>query len=139
MAGMGFDAVVASHSHTTQRVSCIGGTLVAGCLGNVTMSPITGYMSSVPETLSEYGMVLHIYVSAGKITRAGYSLFKAVQDESHPLRAVPVTELLAEMTDPEEKEKTLAQIAKVCERISGEPAGSVQEEWPLRLVRTPAR
>lgn len=138
MAGMGFDAVVASHSHTTQRVSCIGGTLVAGCLGNVTMSPITGYMSSVPETLSEYGMVLHIYVSAGKITRAGYSLFKAVQDESHPLRAVPVTELLAEMTDPEEKEKTLAQIAKVCERISGEPAGSVQEEWPLRLVRTQA-
>ena len=128
---MGFDAVVAAHSHTTQRVWTIGGTLVAGCLGNVTMSPMTGYMSSVPETLSEYGMVLHIYISDKKLTRAGFSLFKAVQDESHPLRAVPVTELLSEITEPAQREKTVAEILEVCGRITGRSVSSVEEEWPL--------
>ncbi|MBQ7246964.1 MAG: CapA family protein [Lachnospiraceae bacterium] len=131
MAQMGFDAVVAAHSHTTQRVWTIGSTLVAGCLGNVTMSPMTGYMSSVPETLSEYGMMLHIYISDKKLTRAGFSLFKAVQDESHPLRAVPVTELLSEITEPAQREKTVAEILEVCGRITGRYVSSVEEEWPL--------
>ncbi len=136
MARMGFDAVMASHSHTTQRVWREGGTLICGCLGNVTMSPLTGYMSSVPETLPAYGMVLHLYVGGGdgaeaRITRAGFSLFKAVQDETHPLRAVPVTTLLEETTDEAARSELLSDIAAVHRRITGREMEKVEEEWAV--------
>ena len=131
MARMGFDAIVASHSHTVQRVWRAGASLICGCLGNVTMSPMTGYMSSVPETLPAYGMALHVYVGEGKITRAGFSLFKAVQDETHPLRAIPVTSLLESMTDSASREAALLEIAALYRRITGKEMEKVEEEWKV--------
>lgn len=133
MAQMGFDAVVASHSHTTQRVEKKGGTVVANCLGNVTMSPMTGYMSSVMETLPAYGMVLHIYVGDKKMTRIGFSLFKAVQDETHPLRVIPVCELLSSLPEGAEKEILTSEIAAVYKRISGKEMTEIADEWPLEV------
>lgn len=130
MAKIGFDAVAAAHSHTTQRIEKQSGTIIANCLGNVTMSPLTGYMSSVKETLSTYGMALHLYVAGGHITRAAFSLFNAVQTETKPMRVIPVCDYLSALPD-EEKTAATAEIAHVYKRVTGREMKSVEKEWEL--------
>ena len=130
MAKIGFDAVVAAHSHTTQRVEKQGGTIIANCLGNVSMSPLTGYMSSVKETLSTYGMALHFYVAGGRIKRAAFSLFNAVQTGTQPMRVIPVCDYLSILPD-EEKTAASAEIAQIYKRITGREMNSVEKEWAL--------
>lgn len=130
MAKIGFDAVVAAHSHTTQRVEKQGGTIIANCLGNVSMSPLTGYMSSVKETLSTYGMALHFYVAGGRIKRAAFSLFNAVQTGTQPMRVIPVCDYLSVLPD-EEKTAASAEIAQIYKRITGREMNSVEKEWAL--------
>ena len=56
----GCDAILAAHSHTTQRAEWQGGCPVYYSLGNVSMSSRTVY--SQHRTLPQYGIIPHLYV-----------------------------------------------------------------------------
>lgn len=128
-ADMGFDAVLAAHSHTTQCARKIGNTVTFCSLGNVTMSPHTGY--SVKESLPQYGIAAHLYLCGGKISRTAFSLFKMVEPEGERLRAVPVDELLESLPDGMERAQTIMETAEVYTRITGRPFEGIKREWEL--------
>ncbi len=128
-AEMGFDAVLAAHSHTTQRAEKQGKTVIFNSLGNVTMSPHTDY--SVKESLPEYGAAAHLYVAGGKLLRTGFSLFKMVEPEGGRLRAIPVDKLAEELPEGLERSRLLVETAEVFERISGRPFDGLAREWEL--------
>ncbi|MBQ3865359.1 MAG: CapA family protein [Clostridia bacterium] len=118
-AKMGFDAILAAHSHTSQMAAYLGDCPTFYSLGNVSMSSNTVY--SAHETLPMFGVVAHLYVQDKAIVRAGYSLFKICEKEGDPgsMRVVPVDELYASLTDRDEKEGLITDVAAVVERISG--------------------
>ncbi len=126
---MGFDAILSAHSHTTQRAEKYGNTVVFQSLGNVTMSPHTGY--SVPESLPQYGMAAHLYIGEKKVQRVAFSLFKMVEPEGGRLQAVPVDEMYASLPEGLEKAQLLTETAQVFERISGRRFERIEREWPL--------
>ena len=116
-AQMGVDAILAAHSHTTQKAEYYCGVPCFYSLGNVTMWPHSAY--SERDTLPEYGLAAHLYTAGGRIVRTAYSIFKMDQDEGKPLRVVPVDELYDELTDPAEKAQLRAEVAAIVARVGG--------------------
>ena len=129
-AKIGFDAILAAHSHTTQKAEYINDSPCFYSMGNVTMSPCTFYQ--IPESLAEYGVVAHLYVENKKICKTTISIIKMVEDENTPLHVVPVDILVSELTG-EAKEKLLCDIAEVHERVTGRklPDGEIRKEYDL--------
>ena len=115
---LGFDVMLAGHSHTTQRAEFVNGKPCFYSLGNVSMSPGTFY--SVPECLPEYGMAAHMYVDDKKIQKVTFSLFKMVEENGEALRVVPVDALYEQLPE-DRREKLLADVAAVYQRITGQP------------------
>ncbi len=115
-AELGFDAIFAGHSHTSQRAEYVEGKPSFYSLGNVSMSPGTFY--SVPECLPEYGLAAHLYIEDKKIQKVTFSVFKMVQEEGVPMRVIPVHDLYA-MLQGEEKEKLSCEVNEVCNRVTG--------------------
>lgn len=128
-ADIGFDAVLASHSHTTQRAERIGKTILFNSLGNVTMSPCTEY--SVRESLPEYGIAAHLYIAEKKIVRTAFSIFKMVENENEPLHTIPCDTLYSALPEGKEKAKLLLDIAEVYERVARKPFASIEREYHL--------
>lgn len=116
-AKMGFDAILAAHSHTTQKAAYLGDCPAFYSLGNVSMCSRTVY--SQHQTLPMYGLVAQLYVAEKEIVRVGYSIFKIVDEEGSPMRIVPVDELYAALSDPEEKAALEKDVAEVVERVCG--------------------
>lgn len=127
---LGFDAVFAGHSHTSQRAEYVNGKPCFYSLGNVSMSPGTFY--SVPECLPEYGLAAHIYVADQHIEKVTFSVFKMIQEEGVPMRVVPVDALHASLAG-EEQEKLAKDVAEVCTRVCGRsiPVAAPQKEYEL--------
>lgn len=113
---LGFDAVFAAHSHTSQRAELFSGMPCFYSMGNVTMSPGTFY--SVSECLPEYGLAAHLYIDGKKIQKVTFSIFKMVEENGEPLRVVPVDALCREW-DGEKRDKLIAETASVYERVTG--------------------
>ena len=113
---MGFDAVLAAHSHTTQRAAYLGGTPCFYSLGNVTMSPSSIY--SVRTSLPQYGAVCHLYLCGAVIERTTFSLVKMVEEDGRPLRVIPV-EQLAQQLSGSALETLCSESAAVAARIAG--------------------
>ena len=128
-ADIGFDAILASHSHTTQRAEQIGNTILFNSLGNVTMSPNTEY--SVRESLPEYGIAAHLYIKEKKIARTSFSIFIMVEKPDEPLYAIPSDYYYYSLPEGTEKAKTLLDIAAVYERITRKPFSGVDREYAL--------
>ena len=129
---MGFDAVFAAHSHTSQKAVMEGTVPTFYSLGNVSMSARTPYAQ--PQTLPNFGLVGHIYVEGKKIVKSTYSIFKIVEDGDENMRVVPVDELYASLTDPEKKAALEADVAAVANRVSGLTAtgkDAIQREYDL--------
>ncbi len=114
----GFDGVVAAHSHTTQKAELIDGRPVFWSLGNVTMSPKTEY--ACLETLPEYGVAAHLYISDKKIARTAFSVYKIVEDEKK-MRVVPVDVLYDRLKTGKEKALLLSDVISIVTRLTGEP------------------
>ncbi len=89
----GADAVMAAHSHTTQKGEIADGVPSFYSLGNVSMFPGSSY--AVMESLPEYGIAAHLYIEDKKITKTTFSLFKIVGSPEELLHVVPVDELWA--------------------------------------------
>ena len=113
---MGFDAVFAAHSHTTQLGEYLNGKPCFYSLGNVSMSPGTFY--SVSESLPEYGLAVHLYIDEKKIAKVTVSIFKMVEENGEALRVVPVDLLYRSLSD-EKKEKLMADLSSVYKRVIG--------------------
>jgi len=129
-AALGFDAVFAAHSHTSQKAEYLTGMPCFYSMGNVSMSPGTFY--SVSECLPEYGLAAHLYISDKAIQKVTFSIFKMVEENDEPLRVVPVHELI-ETLSGEKREKLLADVASVYERVTGKalPGEELQAEYDL--------
>ncbi len=115
-AKMGFDAIFAAHSHTSQMAKTLSGCPVFYSLGNVSMSSNTKY--SQHETLPMYGLVGHIYIEEKKVARTTYSIFRIVEEEGKPMRVVPVDELWPTL-DAKGKKALEKDVAAVAKRVSG--------------------
>lgn len=117
-ADLGFDAVFAAHSHTSQRAEFLKGMPCFYSMGNVTMSPGTFY--SVSECLPEYGLAAHLYIEDKRIEKVTFSIFKMVEENGEALRVVPVDELCKTLSG-DKKEKLLQDVAAVYERVTCQP------------------
>ena len=129
---MGFDAILAAHSHTSQKAVTLGHCPVFYSLGNVSMSARTPYAQ--PQTLPNYGLVAHLYVEGGKIEKSAYSIFKIVEEDGETMRVVPVDELYASLTSEEAKQALEEDVAAVANRVSGRAEtgnAAIQREYPL--------
>ncbi len=115
-AALGFDAIFAAHSHTTQKAEYLNGAPCFYSMGNVTMSPCTFYQ--VPEALPEYGLCAHLYVSDKKIQRVTISIIKMVENADTPLHVVPIDALYEEL-DGEGREALMEDVAQVYQRVTG--------------------
>ena len=128
-AELGFDAIFAGHSHTTQLAEYVNGKPSFYSLGNVSMSPGTFY--SVPECLPEYGLAAHLYCEEKKIQKVTFSVFKMVQEEGVPMRVVPVHDLYEQLTGPD-REQLANEVAEIVSRVTGrEGDWKVQQEYEL--------
>ena len=128
-AELGFDAVFAGHSHTSQRAEYLDGKPCFYSMGNVSMSPGTFY--SVPECLPEYGLAAHMYIKDKKIHKTTFSVFKMVQEEGVPMRVIPVHDLYVTL-EGEEKELLASHVAEVVTRVTGRnEAWKVEKEYDL--------
>ena len=129
-AEIGFDAILAAHSHTTQKAEYIDGNPCFYSMGNVTMSPCTFYQ--IPESLAEYGLAAHLYVEDKKIKKTTISIIKMVEDENTPLHVVPVDLLCGELSG-EAREKLMRDVSEVFLRVTGRelPAGALEKEYEL--------
>ena len=129
-AKIGFDAILAAHSHTTQKAEYINGNPCFYSMGNVTMSPCTFYQ--IPESLAEYGLAAHLYVENKKILKTTISIIKMVEDENTPLRVVPVDKLYEELSE-EGRAKLMKDLKEVFLRVTGRelPEGALKKEYDL--------
>lgn len=127
---LGADAVFAGHSHTIQKAGYADGVPCFYCLGNVSMWPHSLY--SVRETLPEYGIAAHLYVSGGKIEKCTFSLFKSVQEEGTPLSVIPCDELYRDLPDDTCRKALLDEVSAIYTRITGKtPPAAILREYPL--------
>ena len=113
---LGFDAVFAAHSHTSQKAEYLSGMPCFYSMGNVSMSPGTFY--SVSECLPEYGLAAHLYIDNKSISRVTFSIFKMVEENDEPLRVIPVHDLVNKL-EGEKRAKLIADVASVYERVTG--------------------
>lgn len=127
LVSFGADCVLMSHSHTTQRARLRGRVPCFFSLGNVSMMPDTVYPEM--ETLPEYGLVAHLYVSGGKIRKTGFSVFKICLNRKNQMRVIPADELYESLASEEERAKIRKEVAKIVSRVSDKP---VQARKPKR-------
>ncbi len=129
-AQIGFDAVFAAHSHTTQRAEYVEGKPCFYSLGNVSMSPGTFY--SVSSCLPQYGLAVHLYVDEKKIAKVNFSIFKMVEENGEALRVVPVDLLYKELSG-EKRDALVAEVSSVYKRVTGReiPCGALEKEYQL--------
>lgn len=129
-ATLGFDAVFAAHSHTSQKAEFLSGMPCFYSMGNVSMSPGTFY--SVSECLPEYGLAAHLYIADKAINKVSFSIFKMVEENGETLRVVPVHELI-ETLEGEKRDKLLVDVASVYERVTGKVLSddSLKKEYDL--------
>ena len=129
-AEYGADAVFAAHSHTTQCADYVLGKPCFYSLGNVSMWPHSTY--SVVETLPEYGLAAHIYISEKKIVKTTFSVFKMVQDDDTPLHIVPTDELYVSLTDEVQKETLADEVASIVRRVTKRDTdGIIRREYEI--------
>ena len=129
-AALGFDAVFAAHSHTSQKAEYLSGMPCFYSMGNVSMSPGTFY--SVSECLPEYGLAAHLYIDYKSISKVTFSIFKMVEENDEPLCVIPVHDLVNTL-EGEKREKLIADVATVYERVTGSalPGGALRAEYDL--------
>ena len=128
----GCDAVLAGHSHTTQRAEWRGSCPVYYSLGNVSMSSRTVY--SQLQTLPQYGIISHLYAEGKRIVKSTYTVFMISEKDGSPMRVVPVCDYFAELSDPADRERFLAEVRQVTARVSGFSApgeDQLQREYDL--------
>lgn len=122
----GADAVLASHSHMTQKIDEVDGIPVAYSLGNFNMDPDSILM--VKPHRCEYGLIAHLYIEDGKIDKMSYSIVKSVR-VGKTIKTYPVSDIFATLTSKRKKAKLIEDVKWVYNQVSGkELTGEVFKE-----------
>jgi poly-gamma-glutamate capsule biosynthesis protein CapA/YwtB (metallophosphatase superfamily) len=114
---MGFDAVLAAHSHTSQQAKYVRGVPCFYSLGNVTLSPNSFY--AVKESLPEYGLAVHLYIRDKNIVGTTFSIIKIIESSQEKLTVYPVDELYGSMESSEERSALEQDVSAVYTRVTG--------------------
>ena len=122
----GAECVVANHAHVVQRSEWKKEMLACYCLGNFSVYPSTSDM--IAEQLSEYSIMLHLYLDdggSGLITSGvGFSVLKSVADDEGLLTVYPVTDLYNKLAVENERQKLRDEnsiiVKRFCETMSGD-------------------
>ena len=95
MKDAGADIVIAGHPHTVHRCESWkrGRPFCAYSLGNTCFTPGIGYF--IPNTLAEYGVILHLDIDEQEKRLAGvrFNVVKSVLDDGGCAHTVPVSKL----------------------------------------------
>lgn len=120
MSQTGVDLIVANHAHTPLRCEkfdngCIG----AYALGNFCFTPHVDWF--IPNTLSEYGVVLNVFISAHekRITKITYSVVKTILEPDGFASVHPVSKLILNEKNAVSRERLLIENEAVVNRFGG--------------------
>lgn len=110
--------IVAGHPHVPQYCAKIENVPTAFSLGNFTFTPDTGYY--IPNSLAEYGIVLHSYWSKDTkaLAKLTFSIVKNFVDENGISRVYPVSDLYLHMSSPIERERLYVEVQAVANRVT---------------------
>lgn len=128
----GCDAVVASHPHVVQKADSVQGVPVFFSIGNFCMSPNSVYL--LHDNLPEYGIAVHLYINAGQIVKASFSVLKAIETKKKPLTVYPASKLYSSLETDEDRENLATDVKKIVNIVAGfdieEPI--IREEYAFR-------
>lgn len=115
----GADVIVAGHSHTPHRCEMKHGCFIAYSLGNLAFTPGVGFF--VQNVLSEYGIVLHLYVDAEsrKLNHVTFDVVKSIVDDDGCAHVIPVTELYEQEANLARRDRLLMEVEAVVNRVGG--------------------
>ena len=115
------DAIVASHSHCPQLAHFEDGIPVVNSLGNFNMSPLSSL--AYHENLSEYGLLLHLYIDDKKIQKVTWTPILNYEKKGSQISGYPVHEYYKTL----KKEKQKAALEKDMKKLYGTVTGTVLE------------
>ena len=129
----GANMIIAGHPHVPQK--CISQDDVFECysLGNFACTPNTGWF--LPNSFSEYGVVLHNYLddrnmSLAKVT---FTIVKSIMDEDGYTTITPVNELY-NFLPALERERLMIDCEEIISRIRGynDNENTIEDEMRLK-------
>lgn len=114
----GADVIVAGHPHVPQKCLWDGNTFECYSLGNFACTPNVGWY--LPNSFSEYGIVLHTYFDeeSKKLAKTTFSIVKSIVDEWGYTTIVPVIDLYSHATTVE-KERLQIDCEEIISRVRG--------------------
>lgn len=113
------DAIIASHSHCPQLARIEDGIPVVNSLGNFNMSPLS-YLA-IHENLTEYGMLLHLYIDDKKIQKVTWTPILNYEKKGSQVSGYPVHEYYKTL----KSEKAKAALEKDMKQLYGIVTGTV--------------
>ena len=125
------DAIIASHSHCPQLARFEDGIPVVNSLGNFNMSPRSSL--AYHENLSEYGLLLHLYVEDKKIQKVTWTPILNYEKRGTTVSGYPVHEYCKTL----KREKDRLALEKDMRKLYGTVTGTVlqgevfREEYDL--------
>lgn len=125
----GADAVLAAHSHTTQKGEMKGGVPCFYSLGNVSMYPAGDYVDM--ESLPQYGIAVHLYCAEKRIRRITVSVFKMQLDAGGKETIVPVSTLYDSLPEGRERSELFSETMEVLKRVTGKEFREMEKEYPF--------
>lgn len=127
----GADAILCTHSHIPQRVEIREGVPCAYCLGNFNMNPAS--FLAIPESLTNYGFCVHLYVEDGKLVKSTFTMMKNYVEKDGQISSYPVHDLYKTLPEGKKKDALMKDIKHLYGRITGKylPEGELQEEYEL--------
>lgn len=126
------DAIIASHSHCPQLAFMDNGIPVINSLGNFNMSP-RSYLA-IHENLTEYGMLLHLYVEDKKIQKITWTPILNYEKRGTTVSGYPVHEYYKTLKSDKEREALTRDMQKLYGTVTGTKLeGDIfREEYELK-------
>lgn len=119
MRDAGADMIIAGHPHTSHRCEWVDGAFCAYSLGNLCFTPNVGYY--VPNTLSDYGIVLHtdFDVETKKLAKISFSVVRSVRGEDGRTQVKLASDLYEAETNLGKRETLAMENEAVVNRFAG--------------------
>ena len=117
MAKAGADAIVASHPHIVQKSELKNNVPCFYSIGNVTMSMSTLYI--LRDELPDYGVMIHFYLSDGRIQRVAYSLI-VMDEQPDGYMMVKTAYDMFQESDTGKRAQILENSQRIVRRICGD-------------------
>lgn len=127
----GADLIVVNHPHTSLRCEQLdNGIYCAYALGNLASTPNVGFF--LPNTLSEYGIILHTIWVENRLYKITFNVVKSVVELDGITRVRNVYDIYQGLTNKTERERLMIDVEAVVNRFRGTATSSLpQQEYSL--------